>query len=106
MVWSGICRAEHTRYTATNKPKLLGVTASWEAPPTGGRGGQSRVTLLYTYIYHSAMDDDINGDIGVISFWYICRVFIFGLHVVYIDTPYYKLQGRELTPHPVPIQVA
>ena len=38
--WVEMCEAAYTPAAVTNEPKIHGVAAVGEAPPTGGRGGR------------------------------------------------------------------
>ena len=85
-----MCGAAYTPYAVTYKPKIYGVSVAGEAhPPIGVRSGQRGRESGYPYVEDMEVGDDLQGDIGVLFFWYTIRVCVFNVHVVDTDADTY-----------------
>ena len=86
-------REAYAPSSGTNKPKINGVTALWEAPPTGGRGGWRHGTREDTYAEESEIGYDLRGDVVVLGFWGPRLMCVFDIN--FVDTAEASYDGRH-----------
>ena len=88
-----MCGEEYNPYAVTDEPKMNGIAAAGEAPPTGGRGAWGWGTRGDHYAEVSEVGADLCGDMGVIIFWYPHSMCVFDISAVETDAAYYD--GRH-----------